>query len=357
MSICLSHSSADLYLEHLAHEGTSLSNVLEPASGAAACSFTANAAEARGLLSGNWSAHLPLDVLVSDPALRRTSAEVNAHLWTSRLPDGAIKRHQEGLYVVSPEFCLLQQAYELHMVNLCQMLGRYLATASPTTDENGKKVLKPRSPLTSLSRLGDFLAQMPRTLGVRRLREAMRYTLPGAASPQETNLQLAFSLPYTYYGFGFKNLELNHCVQLSGEARSLHNAEHLYIDLYFGTPRARKGQNARTLRAFGLEYQGKNYHQDPSKDASRFLAAHAEGIDLWYVGSEQIGDPEQLDYIAREVARRTGRKVNPQTWPTRKNLKVLLSILNGNIIPQPDAHQQKMESKVRKRSARKAPAA
>lgn len=357
MSICLSHKSADLFLEHLAHEGKDLDNVLEPASGAIARGLTANATDTRELLGDSWSAYLPLDILVSKPALRRGSAEVNAHLWAGPLPDGSIKRYSEGLYVVSPEFCLLLQAHELHLVNLCQMLGRFLATASPLVRADTEKKLESRSPLTTLSRLEDFLAQMPSTSGTRRLREAMRYTLPGAASPQETNLQLAFALPYAYYGFGFKHLELNHCVELSGEARSLHEAEHIYVDLYFGKPRARKDRDASALRAFGLEYQGEDSHQDPSRDASRFLAAHAEGVDLWYVANDQLKSPDQLDYIAREAALRIGKKINPLTWPTRADLGALLDILNGKTIPHPTGHQRKMTGRTRKPPTKNASAA
>ena len=352
MSICLSHRSADVFLEHLAHKGGAPDNLLQPASGSALAAFTSNIEEARSLLGEDLNELRPVDLLVGNPNAMRSGDEVSAHLWTGNLPDGFIKQYREGIYVVSPELCLLQQTNELHLVNLCQMLGRFMATASPVKADDGAYKLKERSPIISKTELEDRLMELGKVRGVRALREALRYTLPGAASPQETNLQLAMTLPYAYYGFGFKNLELNHQIALGETAQELCNKSHLYIDLYFGKPRARKGEDPDAIRAFGLEYQGEDFHQDPSSDASRFLAAHLEGVDLWYVAKAQLDDAKQLDYIAREAARRIRRRCVESTWPEQEELEILLDILNGKKVPHPGECRRKRASMAREQPTR-----
>ena len=319
MSICLSHLSADHMLEYLA----SIQRELEPASPAAPHQFGADPLEIELLFKENYAADGDsIDVLVLDPSHMRHLPDVNVHVWQSPLPEGALLNVDENLYVVSPEFCLLLQANELHLINLCQMLGRYLAVRVPRVQEDGTEVFVDRAPLTNEESLRAFLRSVEGAPGSVALREAMRWTCSGAASPQEVNLQLALTLPPAYGGFGLKKPIMNFKVELSSEARKLYDCECIFIDLCW--PDIHEG----------LEYQGADHEKQLGADYARALAADCEGYRLWFVAKEQLSSAAQMDYLARRLARRLRKSLKKSAWPTLEQVQRLLDILGGHVIPK-----------------------
>lgn len=319
MSICLCYSTADKVLEQLAKE----KHELEPVSGSKLFEFTANSDEAREVLGKYLDGReLPVELLVGKKNERRANKTVVTHFYSGNLPDGAILRIDESLYIVSPEYCLLEHALELNLVNLCMMLGRYLATKTPDKDDMGKAYLRDREPLTSQEDLYAFIAAMKGHHGVAALRAALRWTAEGAASPQETNLQLALTLPSSYGGFGLRMPQMNYEVELEGKALALYS-DHESIRIDLAWPES----------GMGLEYQGREHGETLGEDYARCLAAHDRHYELWYVAKEQLSDPVQMDYIARLVARRTGKSINEDTWPTQSEVSWLLSVLGGQTIP------------------------
>ena len=314
MSICLSHLSADRILEALALEGREL----EPASVKDKHTFTANPQEIDALVNDEFAlTGEAIDVLVFDSTLARQLPDVNVHVWQAPLPEGALKCIDEGLYISSPEFCLLQQANELHLVKLCQMLGRYLSTKVPRIQDDGSTKYIDRKPLTSEESLSAFLRAVGSVKGSAALKEAMRWTCPGAASPQEVNLQLVMTLPPCYGGFGLKKPVMNYEVELSPKARELYDREVIRIDLCW--PAVHEG----------LEYQGKEHGSQLGADYARCLAADLHGYRLWYVAAEQLASPAQLDYLARKLARRLRKNLKFAAWPSLEDVGKLLKILGG----------------------------
>ena len=321
MSICLCGMTADKMLELLAKNKTELETV----TGARLSEFSANIDDARDVL-GDYlgGVDLPIELLVGSKKMRRASDRVVTHYCSKSLPDGAIKRIDEGLYVISPELCLLEQATELHLVNLCMMLGRFMATATPDRNAEDTGGVRKRAPLTSVDRVYEFLANAKQMRGVASLREALRWTAPGAASPQETNLQLALTLPPKYGGFGLRMPEMNYKVPLEGIARELYpEHESIRIDL------------AWSEWGIGLEYQGEEHGAQLGEDYARYLAADASQFRLWYVAKRQLESPVEMDYLAQLVAGKIRKRINEQSWPTREHTRWLLSVLRGDVLPRP----------------------
>lgn len=320
MSICLSHTSADRALETLACGG----QAVEMAASSAVYSFEATDS-AVSAVSDELEYLLgpearDLNLLVGTDGERHSTEKKVVHKWAGPLPEGSLAKVCDGLYISAPSFCLLQQAAELHTINLCQMLGRYLAVATPKGGRDGKTLQK-RAPLLDEAALGQYLSQFSRPRGAARVREAIRWTAARAASPQETNLQLAFTLPYAYGGFGLAKPLMNHKVTLSEKAKALCGKEECYIDLYW------RGKNC------GIEYQGSFHNRQIDEDYARFYALDCMGKQLLFVADAQLKDAVQMNYIARKVAKRLGKKVSRDRWPSESDLQGLLDALNGSRVP------------------------
>lgn len=320
MSICLSHMSADRALETLACSG----QAVEMAASSVMCGFEATDAAVSAVSDELESLLGPeakdLNLLVGADGERHATEKKVIHKWTGPLPEGSLAKVCEGLYVSTPSFCLLQQAAELHTINLCQMLGRYLAVATPKGGRDGK-TLQERAPLLEEEALGLYLSQFSRPRGAVRVREAMRWTAAGAASPQETNLQLALTLPYAYGGFGLVKPLMNYRVTLSEKAKALCGKDECYIDLYW------RG------KSFGIEYQGMFHNQQIGEDYARFYALDCMGKQVLFVADAQLWDAVQMEYIAHRVARRLGKKVLRDHWPDEDALQGLLDALRGARVP------------------------
>lgn len=319
--ICLTHGTADRLLEALVVSGAEL----HPSS-LQARDFTPNVGVMReGLNELCGTGENLINVLVGVGKDYRGGPDVTCQRFYGELPPGSVLHVEEGIYVASPCFNLLLEARELHLVNLCCMLGRYLGTFSTvTSDGDGGEIVR-RAPLVREDELIRYLSQFRYTAGTEKLREAMRFTCENAASPQEVNLQLALCLPPSCNGFALKKPVMNHPIRLDGNDRRFCDADHMRIDLYW--PEAR----------FGLEYQGEKEHKDRMiPDIARWYAARSKGRELWFVTKEQLGDAVPMDFIAHEVARRTRKKINEQTWPTINEAQLLLDVLRSGKWLNPD---------------------
>lgn len=314
MPVCLSHGTADELLRSLAFEGVEL----EPASASVLQDCDMGVDAAAGLLG-----RLPIarerqiDVLVGSEGNCHDSRAIVCHKWTSHVPDGAILKVDDGIYVSSPSFCLVQRASELHVVNLCQMLGGYLGSENKTVLlASGASKKKVREPLVGEEGLSRFLESMRGAKNVGAVREAMKWTCAHAASPRETDLQLVLTLPYRYGGYSLTPPIMNYEVPLDEKERRLCDRRCCRIDLYWHE------------KMFGLEYQGEHHSKQLGADCARHYALHSKGIDLWYAADEQLSHAEQMRYLAEEVARRVGRRRGAGKRPEIERLSVLLEVIN-----------------------------
>ena len=317
MSICLCNLSADAALELVAKNKQEVT----PAAVDLA-SLTADPDVARECL-GKLAEKLPkpIELLVGNARQRRTDEGIACHVWQGALPGDGVLVIQENVYVTGPDLTLLQQATQLHQVKLCQMLGRYLGTWTPSEDSsNGQEE---RAPLTTFDSLNGFLRQVKGAKGAQNLALAMAYTCDGAASAPETSLQLVLSLPPEFYGFGLSQPTMNYKVDLSAEAKKLCSKKSIRIDLCWRGSR------------FGLEYQGSDHGGKLGEDYARWFAAREEGYELWFVAKEQLESKAQMNYIGHEVAKRIGYEPGKMAWPTEDELQKLLDILAGQENPKP----------------------
>lgn len=162
MSICLSHTSAVAVLRQMAARG----ELLEHAASAVATVFEPDIALARSALSDYASTTDAPELLVCEPKHQRSQKDAAVHLWTGKLPEGSFYRLENGIYVASAEFTLLQQAGELQPVRLCQLLGRFLGTYKTKEQVGGlvRRIVEPA--LTTEESVLTYLTAAKRAKGV-----------------------------------------------------------------------------------------------------------------------------------------------------------------------------------------------
>ena len=342
MSVCLCNLSADAALEFAAQKGVEF-ELASPNP----MSFSADPALVSRKLSGLADAPhelsgladalpKPVELMLGSAKDRRSTTGVAYHVWRGGLPRNSFLRIDEGVYVTSPELTLLMQANQLHQVSLCQVLGRYLGTWTPTKES--ARGQDERAPLVTFDSLVSFCAGIKRSRGKSNLKLAMAYTCDGAASAPETSLQLALCLPPELHGFNLPQPTMNYEVGLSSRAQLMYPHETARIDLCWRNER------------FGLEYQGEDHGNQLGEDYARWFALREEQYELWYVAKEQLASATQMDFIAREVAKRIGFEINEELWPTHSELRELLDILSGATHPKPVPYEELRKRRVAARA-------
>lgn len=332
MSICLCNLSADTILELVAQKRFEVTPASPDPSSFCADSQVAH--EALGALVELLPN--PIELLVENQLRRRHVASIIGHVWRGPWPRHSILALDEGVYVTSPELTLLQQASQLHQVNLCQMLGRYLGTWTPKLA--GLSGQDNRAPLTNLEQLNNFLAEAKHARGTGNLRLAMEHTCDGAASAPETSLQLALCLPPELHGLNITRPLMNYQVNFSPQAQRLYPHESIRIDLCW------------PHKNFGLEYQGDEHGTQLGEDYARWFAAREEGYELWFVAKEQLESASQMMCIGREVAKRIDLDPNGWPWPTEHELQDLLNVLANQSHPKPISYDELRERRAATRN-------
>lgn len=334
MSICLCNLSADAMLELAAQKKIDL----EPAAPDPTffCLDPGMAHDA--LVELECNIPKPIELMVGDPKARRNLSGTVCHVWRSRLPKGSFFAISEGVYITSPECTLAQQASQLHQANLCQMLGRYMGTWTPT---NMPASQDERAPLTTPEAVRDYVRELGNAPGASNLKFALAYTCEGAASAPETSLQLVLCLPLELHGLGISQPTMNYEVELSSEAQLLYPRDTIRIDLCW------------RRKNFGLEYQGEEHGKRLGDDYARCFAAREEGYELWYLAKEQLESARQMRYIGHEVARRIDCSVDEDLWPTNSELQDLLDILAGKKYPKPVSRDEMRRRRTKIRALRR----
>lgn len=299
MTVILSHRSALICLDQLARSDGpfSMPLALPPASGDLI--KTAYVPSKRILRDLCESLHVPppYDLLVPKASSRRYADGTVAHLCSRELPDGALLRIRDGLFVCAPPLVLLQLARKKSPIETLKLANYMLAGYSfSRTSADG---IVDRRPLLSHAELLGLADSFPSFHGTKQLRDVARWAIPDSASPMESALAAVLTLPVQRGGFGLSRPSLNHPIGLSPRARQLYNVRTCRIDLYW--PQVE----------FGLEFDSRAHHSEAEhhgSDIARTLALARMGISIEPVTALQMRDAEQLIEIARIVAKETGSR-------------------------------------------------
>lgn len=228
MGLCIGHESALRYW--LTKTGDEAIPEHAPSS-----SFARAEARLRTVLSEHLPIEpekgRPLHLVVSNRRLGHALDDVIAHVWSGKLPNGALCELSGDNTVTSPELTFVQMASRLSLVEAIEV-GDYLCSTFSIEDA-GRDYAGEREQLTSVESLRDFIdALPPGSHGIRKARAALEHVVDGLASPMEVFLGMSLGLPADLGGRGPFLLHANQVIDIDAHIQRLLGARYLKGDLY-----------------------------------------------------------------------------------------------------------------------------
>ncbi len=252
----------------------------------------------------------PLDMIVPKGASRRKNDVCVRHSWGRALPENAVVRLDEGVYLSTPEFAFLQMANSLDEMELailgCSLCGRYYPCEGPTGF-----VRRPQ--LTTVKRLYGFLAQSRNVKNASKARRALRWVHEGSRSPMETSTAMLLSVSRRMGGYGLPKPMLNQMVELSGGSSAIAGTPYYVVDLYY--PKSK----------VAVEYLGKAYHKDVDRDVTREYVLRGEGCTLFNVTITQVATSSLRNRLVMDIARAIGYRLRKSTPAISDKRKAFLN--------------------------------
>jgi len=273
----------------------------------------------------------PIEVTVSKANSRRASKTFKTHHHPEALPGKSMVRVSSRLLVASPELCFFQLANELPFVKLVELgyelCGTYtyalLADVPPGKDaDECREAAYNYAPITNTKKLSAFVAQMPGKHGKKNASKALQYIVDGSASPKETELAILLVLPFSFGGYGFSLPEMNRRIDPKAAMKKDASKEFYKCDLYW------KDSN------LAVEYDSILHHSgyaDIASDSIKRGDLALSGVAVITVTNEQLNSAKEFDKVARNIASKTGRRIQIRN-PKFKEMQSVLrkQLLNVN---------------------------
>jgi hypothetical protein len=270
------------------------------------------------------SANNPLELAVFDRSKAPHTKKSRGIVLKPTLPEDAIVKINPLLSIVAPELIVVQLAARLTTIKLCQLIMELCGTYSPCplSDPQLPACRYDIPAVTTFERIRANAERGNMTKACRRVIQALDVAMEGAASPAETILALALSLPAASGGYGFPKPKLNARLDTPKHELDRVASRRFYLDVFW--------QDAFV----DVEYESTEFHLDPlvaqalvaARDTSahglearrwrRDFIAKADADrrrmrDLQYLGAQVIpatafdlGDVKRMDQLAFALARR-----------------------------------------------------
>ncbi len=255
-------------------------------------------------------------LVVASPSKRCRVRNVSCRVFAPPVPKDAFVCLAEGVYACSPAFAFVRSALEVELADLVK-LG-FEITGSYRLASTSDQGFRSAPPLAACRQLGAFSSQngFP---GARRAANALRFVIPGSASPMETALSMVLTLPNAKGGYGLPAPQLNAAVDVPRADWRVAFGRQFRCDLLW--PEA----------GFAVEYDSDMFHTSSSSkiahDAKRRNALSSLGITVLTVTRAQFSGAHGLDQVASQVAKGIGARVRMERVNRAAQCKLLACVL------------------------------
>lgn len=242
----------------------------------------------------------PFHVLVPCREGKRAWSDVRVHVSSCLCGKGDFVWVADGVCAPVPELCFVQ--FVCHAPLLSAIREGYALCGSYALDESSETGLVERLPLTSIDAMRRFAESHPGIQGAAKALRALSKVKGGSASPRETDLAMRLALPINLGGFGFSDVRLNCRIVPSRRAAGLSDRGYFVGDLCW------------MKEKLVVEYDS-NLHLAPwklARDAQKRSALEEDGFKVITVTSLQLDSPIEMERIAKQIARRLGRRLRIQ---------------------------------------------
>ena len=266
-----------------------------------------------------------IELLVPSPKRRIRARGISCHVMSRPLPEHSFQRVANAaepsvidlpknveLFVESPCLSFLSAAAQLDRLVHKGVLGEQeadLRLLKLGVEECSTYVLDPRNPqagackfdvepVLTTSALNDYLDEAYGFEGLARARRVAAWVFDGSASPMETFMYVALSLPTHLGGLGLPQPLVNHALPLEPWQRAiLNHTERLTPDLYW------------EVYLIVLEYLGKEPHEGgvaQDEDMSRIQDYEVLDYRVLPVRYRHVKNPDSFNKLAVRLARLMG---------------------------------------------------
>lgn len=239
---------------------------------------------------------MPIHVLVKGTAPTHACPRLVSHRFTGRLPDGAVRSLGDGIYVSSPEFCIVQLARDLDSIALVRLMHELCGTYA--RQRGAKRGFIPRPKLATVEGIREFAESCPRGTARRKVLMCLKWVVEDSASPLETAVGMLLSFPMHVGGFGLPRHRFNHEVKLSSPAAGIARRGLCRLDISWSDV------------LLDVEVHGSDHESEGAvdRDALRSEGLAYDGYSQLVITKSIATDPFAIQQIARECARRIGVK-------------------------------------------------
>ncbi|MDD2587718.1 MAG: hypothetical protein PHY60_02355 [Atopobiaceae bacterium] len=280
----------------------------------------------------------PWDVIVSRRSRAHATSYARYHYRGTQLPPGSGLPLGGGVYLASPELCLLQMATVLPLSGLIELMdeffGSYCLDFHDEHDRDDIGELVSRGSISSKEALTRYLASSPKLHGAKRARRASRYAIDASASPKETHAEMLLSLPASLGGWGLPAPTMNQRFDIPASLRIDGDSSFVFGDMAWMV------QAKRTYHHAVVEYESTRWHADGqklSKDSRRRNLLESIGVHVITLTAAELYSDEGLARVAKLIADAIGFRMRTQLDPTHAaaKRKALRHDLLGTV-EQPD---------------------
>jgi len=238
-----------------------------------------------------------IEILVGSKDERRYSDFVSCGMWSARtpIPPDSLYMVGPGIYVESPELCLLRLASMLERPVFLRALSDMLGVFGFSYLD--RMELVSREPLTTISKIQKFVEHIGGAYGVNKLRSALSWVIERSGSPRETSMNLCMSMPSRLGGQQLPRFEANYHYDLTDEAKLLTRRNFLV------------GDASWPEKDIEMEYNSNKHHdteEELEMDFEKITALESMGVTVIPVSTRQFNSYDAFSAIMSTVRERLG---------------------------------------------------
>lgn len=268
---------------------------------------------------------LPTEALVGSRDSRRLLPQVRFHTCSQEIPARSLYpvfaygQQVDGLFVCSPELaaCQVFARDDMGLFKRLQLLMGLTGSYRLVGDELRSHC----PPIATTQSLRSFASKAKGIRGRLALARTIPFLLEGSASPAETDLAIALSLPLRHGGARLGRPALNRKLRLNPQAQAILGRETITPDLLFFGPKA-------PPFGFPVEYESIQEHSDEEQAAYDELRRNtyaAMGSGCFLARPKHLKSEQAFDAMAAVVAKNTGRRLAPLSPQEAKRHRDLLA--------------------------------
>ena len=244
----------------------------------------------------------PIHVITPLGAPRYGSPRLLFHTQGAKLPPHSLCHLHGGIYVVSPEICLVQMCNKLSLPKALQIGVEFCGTYALRPEGVEEKGTRSYT-LMNASQFRRHVNAWNGLHGLVQARKVAKYLENGSASPMETILYLLLCLPQKYGGYNLSRPELNGEVDVPENCMHVLRQDKIKPDLLW------RNQHV------AVEYDGE-YHNDPRqavRDELRRSILESMGFTVFVFKKQHVYNPLVFERMVSAVAAKLGKRIRPLT--------------------------------------------